>query len=80
MSFLVSLGTIIFSASTGFIILGAIGYFGWIGLIVSMTILLFPTVSVLYIRERNSCLHSDDKIGWKRQNEALERYVKEVKA
>ncbi len=77
--FLVSLGTVLLSAVSGYIVLLGIGYFGWIGLIVSTTILLFPTAAVLYRREKKSCLHSDDKIGWLRQKEALEKYLKEVK-
>ena len=78
MGFLASLATVVLSGTSGFILLGAVGYFGWIGLFASTTIILCPLLLVLYLRERNSCMYSDDKLGWARQKEALDRYVKEV--
>ena len=79
MGFLVSFGTVLLSGTSGLIVLGFTAYFGWIGLLASTGTILGPLFLVLYLRERKSCEYSDDKLGWARQQEALDRFVRQVK-
>jgi hypothetical protein len=76
--FLASLGICVLSGISGIIVLGFTAYFGWPGLLGSTGTITVPCLLVLRIREKRRG-EFDDKIGWTRQVEAIERYVREVK-
>ncbi len=80
LGFITSLATVLLAYTSGMIILVATAYFGGLGFLASFGIILGPLVLVRYRRERKAGYEFDDKLGWTRMNEALERHVKGVKA
>ncbi len=77
--FLGVLGIVLLVFEAPSLILASTGYFGLSGFFTANVLILSPCVWVLWRRESLRG-ELDDKLGWRRQEEALERYVREMKS
>lgn len=80
-SFLTSLGTIIFVGLFASICLVAVVYFQWIGFIGSILIFGGPGIAILYRREKRrhglgESMEVEDKIGYERMKSGVDYFEK----
>lgn len=78
LSFLTSLGTIIFSALFAMVCLVSVVYFQWIGFFGSILLFAGPGMLILYRREKrrghSGSMEVEDKIGYERMKSGVDYF------